>query len=132
MTLPVYSDKTIKLYHRLQSHNFKRGIRMHLPSSFSTTEMVSLTLNLRQYISRNIKQLQVCYHGSYIYTFQTQKIIQMLIIELVSHNSIACFCLSQRGKEHHVYKYSPFLWLFLGTMSDFSLHPNSVWVSYKC
>jgi len=56
----------------------------------------------------------------------------MLIIELESHNSAACSCLSQRGKGHDVHVYPHFSQLFSGTMFDFSLCLNSVWVSYQC
>lgn len=68
----------------------ERGIMESLPSSFSTTEMVSLILSMMLYISKSIRQLQVCSPGSRIIFLRYKKVFQMHMFKLGSHNSNAC------------------------------------------
>lgn len=56
---------------RLQSNSLGRGIKHPLFSS-STTGMVSLTLSLKLFINKSIKQSQVCSPDLHTYTFQTE------------------------------------------------------------
>lgn len=53
--------------------SLERGIREPLPSSFSTIEMVSLTQSMMLYISKSIRQFQVCSPWFLHYTPWIQK-----------------------------------------------------------
>jgi len=71
-----------------------------LPSSSSTTGMVSLILSLILCISKSIKQLQVCSLEFHI-IFSRLRIPQMHMKGLILKNLSVCSYMLQKGKKYY-------------------------------